>query len=315
MSYLCTMKPKLLGYTLQQIPRIVLIDYLCYSVGFFLFIVLLEPFGTRDFIKANVNPYAYYVVEAISFFLILLLCELITSRLCHLPADYSLPRDYQAKRLLCFAIPCILINTVFDGEFFVIIRWGWEHWDYLWRDYDGCLTLKWFFQHLKEAISVAAFIIAYQVFVTYNRMQRYQIEELQSLNNQLEAEHQPQPDPELSAKVQLQGESRETIILNPADILYIESVANYVNIVFFSDQDLSLKRLRCPLYDIEEKLLPYSFIFHIHRAFLVNLHFITQVSGNAAGYKLHLFGSDKVLPVSKANVAAFREKVLAGNGK
>ncbi len=300
---------------MKQIPRIVLTDYLCYSVGFFLFIVLLEPFGTRDFIKANVNPYAYYVVEALSFFLILLLCELITSRLCHLPADYSRPRDYQAKRLLCFAIPCILINTVFDGEFFVIIRWGWEHWDYLWRDYDGHLTLKWFFQHLKEAVSVGVFIIAYQVFVTYNRMQQYQIEELQSLNNQLEAEHPSLPDPALPEKVLLQGESRETIMLNPADILYIESVANYVNIVFFSGQDLSQKRLRCPLHDIEETLSPYPFIIHIHRAFLVNLHFITQVSGNAAGYKLQLFGSDKVLPVSKANVAAFREKVLEGNGK
>lgn len=146
-------------------------------------------------------------------------------------------------------------------------------------------------------------------------MQRHQIEELQSLNNQLEAEHQPQPDATLPEKVQLQGESRETIILNPSDILYIESVANYVNIVFFSGQDLSQKRLRCPLHDIEETLSPYSFIFHIHRAFLVNLNFITQVSGNAAGYKLQLFGSDKVLPVSKANVAAFREKVLGKNGK
>lgn len=51
-------------------------------------------------------------------------------------------------------------------------------------------------------------------------------------------------------------------------------------------------------------------IFHIHRAFLVNLNFITQVSGNAAGNKLQLFGSDKVLPVSKANVPDFRERVL-----
>ena len=296
---------------MKNIPRVVLIDYICYSVGFFLFIVLLEPFGTRDFIEANVNPYSYYVVEAICFLLILFLCELFTSFFCHLPADYSQPKEYQAKRLLSFVIPCILINTVFNGEFFVIIRWGWKHWDYLWQNYDGSFTLKWFFHDLKEAVSVGAFIITYQVFVTYNRMQRYQIEELQSLNNQLETERKSLPDSSIPAKVQLQGESRETIILNPSDILYIESVANYVNIVFFNGQDLTQKRLRCSLHDIEEKLYPYSFIFHIHRAFLVNLNFITQVSGNAAGYKLQLFGSDKVLPVSKANVSSFREKVFA----
>ncbi len=295
---------------MKPIPRIVILDYLCYSLGFFLFIVLLEPFGTRDFIKANVNPYSFYVVEAVSFFLILLLCECLTSYVFHLPTDYSQPRGYQTRRLLCFAIPCVLINTVFDGEFFVIIRWGWERWYYLWQDYDGSFTLKWFFQDLKEAVSVGAFIIAYHLFVTHNRMQRYQIEELQSINNLLEAEHTTTPDQDVPDKIVLQGESRESIIINPSDILYVESLANYVNIVFFSSSDLRQKRLRVSLRDLEETLSPYPFIFHIHRAFLVNLNYITQVSGNAAGYKLQLFGTDKVLPVSKANVGKFKQMIF-----
>lgn len=237
---------------MKPIPRIVIFDYLCYSIGFFLFVVLLEPFGTRDFIKANVNPYSFYVAEAVCFFLILLLCECLTSYVFHFPADYSQPKEYQTRRLLYFAIPCVLINTVFDGEFFVIIRWGWERWYYLWQDYDGNFTLKWFFHDLKEAVSVGAFIIAYQIFVTNNRMQRYQIEELQSINNLLEAEHdsaQNQAEPE---KIVLQGESRESIIINPSDILYVESLANYVNIVFFSASDLKQKRLRISLKDLEE---------------------------------------------------------------
>lgn len=294
---------------MKPIPRIVIFDYLCYSIGFFLFIVLLEPFGTRDFIKTNVNPYSFYVVEAVCFFLILLLCEYLTSYVFYLPADYSQPREYQTRRLLYFAIPCVLINTVFDGEFFVIIRWGWERWHYLWQDYDGSFTLKWFFHDLKEAVSVGVFIIAYQIFVTNNRMQRYQIEELQSINNLLEAEQDSAHNQAEPEKIVLQGESRESIIINPSDILYVESLANYVNIVFFSASDLMQKRLRISLRDLEETLSPYPFIFHIHRAFLVNLTFITQVSGNAAGYKLQLFGTDKVLPVSKANVGRFKEKI------
>lgn len=294
-------------YAMKPIPRIVIFDYLCYSVGFFLFIVLLEPFGTRDFIKANLTPYFYYVIEAISFFVILMFCEGLTSYVFHLPADYSQPREYQIRRLLCFVIPCVLINTVFDGEFFVIIRWGWERWFYLWYDYDGSFTFKWFLHDLKEAISVGAFIIAYQVFVTNNRMQRYQIEELQTINNLLEAEHNDTCYQDIPDKIMLQGDSREAIIINPTDILYVESLANYVNIVFFSASDLIQKRLRGSLRDFENTLSPYPFIFHIHRAFLVNLNYITQVSGNAAGYKLQLFGTDKVLPVSKANVGRFKE--------
>jgi len=46
-----------------------------------------------------------------------------------------------------------------------------------------------------------------------------------------------------------------------------------------------------------------------HRAFLININFITQVSGNAAGYKVQLFSIDKQIPVSKANVTLFREKI------
>lgn len=299
---------------MQPILRIVIVDYLCYSAGFFLFIVLLEPFGTRDFIKANVNPYNFYVVEAVSFFLILMLCECLTSYVFRLPADYSQPREYQTRRLLCFAIPCVLINTVFDGEFFVIIRWGHERWHFLWYDYDGSFTLKWFMHDLKEAVSVGAFIIAYQIFVTRNRMQQYQIQELQSINNLLEAEQNSVSSQAGADKIVLQGESRESIILNPSDILYVESLANYVNIVFFSSADLSQKRLRIPLRDLEETLRPYPFIFHIHRAFLVNLNYVTQVSGNAAGYKLQLFGTDKILPVSKANVGRFKERIEMWRG-
>ncbi len=294
---------------MKPIPRIVLFDYLYYSIGFFLFIVLLEPFGTRDFIKANVNPYYFYVLEAVCFFLILMLCECLTTYGFHLPADYSQPKAYQTRRLLCFVFPCVLMNTVFDGEFFVIIRWGWNHWQYLWLDYDGSFTLKWFFHDLKEAVSVGAYIIAYQIFVTSTRMQRYQIEELQSLNNLLEAKQDSDHNQLEPNKIVLQGESRDSIIINPSDILYVESLANYVNIVFFSASDLMQKRLRISLRDIEETLSPYPFIFHIHRAFLVNLNYITQVSGNAAGYKVQLFGTDKVLPVSKANVGRFKERI------
>jgi len=300
---------------MKPIPRIVIFDYLCYSIGFFLFIVLLEPFGTRDFIKANGNPYFFYVVEAICFFLILMLCECLTSHIFHFPTDYSQPKEYQIKRLLHFAIPCVLINTVFDGEFFVIIRWGWERWYYLWQDYDGSFTLKWFFHDLLEALSVGAFIIIYHIFVSYNRMQRYQIEELQMLNNLLEAEHAASRDQDEPSKIVLQGESREAIIINPSDILYVESLANYANIVFFSASDLKQKRLRISLRDLEETLSPYRFILHIHRAFLVNLNYITQVSGNAAGYKLQLFGTEKVLPVSKANVGKFKEKIESWGSK
>lgn len=145
------------------------------------------------------------------------------------------------------------------------------------------------------------------------RFLKMEIEELQSLNVILEAEQKMLrsriPKDNVTDKIILHGDSRESLVVNPLDIMYVESVGNYLNIVYFNDSDLCQKRLRSSLKDIEETLESFPFMVHTHRAFLVNINFITQVSGNSAGYKINMFSTDRVLPVSKANVAMFREKI------
>ena len=91
------------------------------------------------------------------------------------------------------------------------------------------------------------------------------------------------------------------------NILYIESVANYLSIWYFDDGELKQKRIRNTLKNVEETLAGHPFLLHCHRAFLVNTHFITHVDGNAAGCQLHLFSIDRTVPVSKANIDALRQ--------
>lgn len=298
---------------MKNISGKVLRDYLFYSFGLFLFVVLLEPFGTRNFLASNPTPYFYYFIEAVSFFVIFVICELLTTYVFHLPADYSESREYQVKRLLSLALPCILLNALFDGQYFCILQWGIDRWHYQWTDFDGSLTMKWFMRDLKEAICVGAFVVAFHGFVTWNRMQKYQIDELQSINQMLGDEQKMLRShiskDNVADEIVIHGDSRESLTVNPLDIMYIESVGNYLNIVYFSNSDLCQKRLRSSLKDIEETLEAFPFIIHTHRAFLVNINFITQVSGNSAGYKISLFSTDRVLPVSKANVGLFRDKI------
>jgi len=100
------------------------------------------------------------------------------------------------------------------------------------------------------------------------------------------------------------------LTVNPLDVIYVESAGNYLSIVYLNDSELCQKRLRSSLKEVEETLEAYPFLVHTHRAFLVNINFITQVSGNSAGYKISMFSTDRVLPVSKANVPLFREKII-----
>jgi len=145
------------------------------------------------------------------------------------------------------------------------------------------------------------------------RFLKIEVEELQSLNTLLECEQKELRSrlnkENLSDKIIINGDSRESLIVNPLDILFIESVGNYLSIAYFDNADLCQKRLRSSLKEVEEILEVYPFIVHIHRAFLVNINYITQVSGNSAGYKISMFSTDRVLPVSKANVNLFREKI------
>ncbi len=296
---------------MKQIPKVIIKDYLIFSIGLFLMIVTLEPFNTREFIKSTEHPYFWFGIEAISFFVIFLLCEVITTWGFRQPCDYSMPREYQIRRLLHIFIPCIILNAFFDGEFFSIVSKGWGGWESIWLDEQGHFTLHYILFDLLEAIFVGMFLLAYMIFVTNLRMQKYVINELQEINSVLENEQnylKTQPE-ETSNKIILNGCRNDSMIVNPLDILYVESMGNYLNIVYFDDSELCKKRLRSTLKDLEEMLKPYPYIFRIHRAFLVNIHFITHVSGNAAGYKVEMFSTNKILPVSKTNVSMFKEKI------
>ena len=143
------------------------------------------------------------------------------------------------------------------------------------------------------------------------RQMRYVLQELLQINQMLETE-QSEVQLRLSKdnvtdKITLHGDNRNSLAVNPQDIVYVESIANYLNIVYFNDADLCNKRLRSSLRDIEEALEAFPFMVRTHRAFLVNIHFITEVSGNSAGMKASLFSCDKVIPVSRTNIGEFKK--------
>ena len=284
---------------MKQIPKVIIKDYLIFSIGLFLMDVALTPFSIYRSITENTQyPYLGFGIMAISTFVIFMMCEVITTWGFRLPCDYSKPRDYQIRRLLLIIIPGIILN-------------GCGGWSTIWFDEQGHLTLDRIISDFMKGVFVGMFLLAYMLFVTHLRMQKYVINELQEINSVLENEQNylnTQPE-EISNKIILSGCRNDSLIVNPQDILYVESMRNYLNVVYFDNSELRLKRLRSTLKDLEKMLTPYPYIFRIHRAFLVNIHFITQVSGNAAGYKVELFSTNKILPVSKSYVSIFKEKI------
>jgi len=252
------------------------------------------------------------IITIIGIIIISFFVSVITSFVLQRLMGWKEPTCYEieAKKLFCQYIINTLLLSVVIGFYIgwqmrgdALAIWNFGEYYSLWP--------------LVTLIPGVAFV--YLPLFIWNRIQlknrflKAENEELLALNRMLESEQKMLQarltKDNVTDKIIIHGDSRESLIVNPLDILYVESVGNYLNIVYFNDSDVCQKRLRSSLKDIEETLEAFPFMVHTHRAFLVNINFITQVSGNSAGYKINMFSLERALPVSKANVAAFREKL------
>ncbi len=91
---------------------------------------------------------------------------------------------------------------------------------------------------------------------------------------------------------------KDKLMILPQQLCYIEADDNYVTVVFQEEQKIRKELLRSSLGRIESQIT-VSHIRRCHRSYMVNLQKVYRVSGNAQGYKLHLWQVAEPLPVSR----------------
>ena len=89
--------------------------------------------------------------------------------------------------------------------------------------------------------------------------------------------------------------------VDPSNILYAESKANYADICYVSENETRHFSLRVSLKQIKEILSDFEYIVQCHRSFLVNVNFIESMTALGSVYQLQLFRVEKQLPVSRTN--------------
>lgn len=82
------------------------------------------------------------------------------------------------------------------------------------------------------------------------------------------------------------------------ELLYLESADNYSNIFLIKQNELSKILIRSTLNRLIGQVSE-GHIVRTHRSFIVNLKHVRKVSGNAQGYKLHLYFNDILIPVAR----------------
>lgn len=102
---------------------------------------------------------------------------------------------------------------------------------------------------------------------------------------------------------------KETTSLRVADLVYVMSADNYVEIVYKNGEDFEKKLIRNTLKNIQQLLDSYSNFVRCHRTCIVNIHYIDQLKKSHNNYWLSMKSIDKKIPVSRQYLLKIKEVV------
>ena len=114
-------------------------------------------------------------------------------------------------------------------------------------------------------------------------------------------------DTDQDSKITLEGNTNEHVTLEISDLLYIEAVGNYVKVCKLQGNEAHTNMLRATMKQMEDALEAYPMIVRCHRAFMVNLGQVEQISSNSRAMQLVMRHSHDAIPVSRSNVNKLKE--------
>ncbi|MCX6328902.1 MAG: LytTR family DNA-binding domain-containing protein [Bacteroidia bacterium] len=103
--------------------------------------------------------------------------------------------------------------------------------------------------------------------------------------------------------------STEKLNLLIADVAFIKSADNYVEIVYKEGDNFKKKLIRNTLKNIEQQIKPYSNFIRCHRICIVNLYYIEKLKSNYNDYWLTIKGYNEQIPVSRQYLLKIKEAI------
>ncbi len=179
---------------------------------------------------------------------------------------------------------------------------------------DGTFMLQPFLAMGMCVASLAVVIFIFMYYSVKNDKLKEELENIRAINALLEERQRKLSEsdgdegvaePELTCTIVGQGQGA-VLELNPKDIIYVESMANYADVCYIKDGNTRHTTLRITLKQIRETLDTFDWVVQCHRAFLVNINFVVNLSSRSTGCQLHVFGIDKDIPVSRANTETIK---------
>ena len=277
-------------------------------------IAIFKPFGLEVWQwQAYVHLLAIFVLGLFSCFL----TEVILRYIVRMPRSYDRGVSYIISRNLRFQC----INTPLVSFLICIYR----HLAMSDLVEGNKLSLS---NYLETLVIIAFLSFAIGLYWRFKFRSRYlsvELEETRQLNEHLKKLQTSnigvprQTEESLLAgnikqdsQITLEGTTNEHVTLDITDLLYIEAVGNYVKVCQLQGNELHANMLRATMKQMEDELQAYPMIVRCHRAFMVNLGQVEQISSNSRAMQLVMRHSHDAIPVSRSNVNKLKE--LLGQG-
>lgn len=273
-------------------------------------LAIFKPFGLEAW---QWLAYGHLLIIGLLGVCTCLLTEFILKYVAKKPRSLDRGVSYIIRRNLWFQ----LINTPLVSLMICLYR------HFFLSDLVESNRLSWsnYFETLLILAFCSFMIGLYWRFKYRNRYLAAELEETRQLNEQLQQLQQDvenraqmvqndEQEPatsieaaELSDTIELSGNTSESVVLPVSNLLYVESVGNYVKVCWVHEGKVRTDMLRATSKQVEENLRPYPIIVRCHRAFLVNLHQIEKILSQSGTMQLVIKQCGDHLPVSRSNMA------------
>lgn len=248
------------------------------------FLVIFKPFGLSEAPYENRNLIAAGYGLVTFFFMIIDLFLLPALPL----AFFNESKWTVGKQIIMSAI--ILFSIGFGNALYTSWFLG----------QSKSLELFMWFQVYTLVIGIIPF--AFMTIIMENRLVKQHLAASKAITDHVQSSQEPHHE----KQVDLQTDNKP-FSLNIDDLLYLESMSNYVKLVYLQNGEAKSEILRATLSDLSKQLEQHNHIVKCHRSFVVNTDKITDSKGNAQGLKLSLNNASDLVPVSRAHIPKIKE--------
>ena len=146
---------------------------------------------------------------------------------------------------------------------------------------------------------VSSFPLVFYLFINEKNVREKRNKRVQEINkhNKIKQEKVAKV---LPSKIKIYSDNnKESISFEIDNLIYITSQGNYASFFLNDKKEIKEKILRVTLNKIESTFTDYNKIIRCHKSYIVNINYITEISGNARGYILKSKITNVDLPVSR----------------